>query len=55
MGVDDVFFGVKKMLRFSGIPGVGAHMMPVYRAEDIPCDMLAERDRPLVSKYVRSC
>jgi len=27
--LDEDFFGMKKMLRFSGTPGVGARMIPV--------------------------
>ncbi len=50
VGVKVDFFGVKKMLRFSGIPGAGAWMMPVYRANDIPCERFVERARPFVSK-----
>jgi hypothetical protein len=50
VGVEVDFFGVKKMLRFSGIPGAGAWMMPVYRANDIPCERFVERARPFVSK-----
>lgn len=39
------------MLRFSGMPGVGARMKPAYRADDMPCDGLARRERPLASNW----
>jgi hypothetical protein len=38
------FFGMKKILRFLGLPGVGAWMIPVYKAEDMPWDGMASHD-----------
>jgi len=43
--------GMKKMLRFSGMPGVGARIKPAYKAEDMPCDGLASRERPCASNW----